>query len=172
MKRFTLFYSVLLTLIFALSNCSNASQKKSSISQAVEEIVEFKDANFKAYILENFDLDKDGSLSLSEALKIKKIDCSDKQIFSLSGIETFENLEFLDCSNNQIGELELSKNKKLEKLICTNNKKPMALYFSEKSPIRDQEIEVPIPPGVMVSPLDSTKVTFDREDTQIFMRYN
>ena len=169
MKRYTLFTCVLLTLILALSNCSNAGQKQ---PPQEEEIVEFKDENFKAFILENFDLNKDGSLSLSEAIEIKSIDCSDKQFFSLSGIETFENLEFLDCSNNLIGELELSKNKKLEKLICTNNNKPMSLYFSDKSPIRNQEIEVPIPQGVIVFPLDSTKVTLDLRDTQIFMRYN
>ena len=41
---------------------------------------------------------------------------------SLRGIEFFENLEELDCSNGFLEELDLSKNKKLKKLDCAGNR--------------------------------------------------
>lgn len=57
----------------------------------------FEDANFKAYLVANFDTDKDGEISKVEALGIKDINVSTEKIASVSGIEYMTNLETLLC---------------------------------------------------------------------------
>lgn len=51
-----------------------------------------------------------------------EMDCSNSKIRSLEGIEYFESLRKLDCSNNWITELDLSNLTKLEELDCSNNR--------------------------------------------------
>ena len=57
----------------------------------------FEDANFKAYLIANFDTDGDGEISRVEALGIKDINVSTENIASVSGIEYMTNLETLIC---------------------------------------------------------------------------
>ena len=57
----------------------------------------FEDANFKAYLIANFDTDKDGEISKVEALGIKDINVSTDNIASIAGIEYMTNLETLIC---------------------------------------------------------------------------
>ncbi|MDR0796860.1 MAG: hypothetical protein LBE79_12570, partial [Tannerella sp.] len=56
------------------------------------------DANFKAYLVANFDTNGDGEISQAEAAQVKVIECTDKPLSSLEGIEHFTALEELDCS--------------------------------------------------------------------------
>lgn len=53
---------------------------------------------------------------------IKKIQCDGMEISSLSGIEYFENLEWLSCSHNSLTTLDISRNLKLIKLDCGDNR--------------------------------------------------
>ncbi len=80
----------------------------------------FKDENFRNYILERIDLDQDGYLSEKE-LSIENMRIDSKEIFSLEGIEYFKNLKYLDCAYNRIKDLDLTENIILESLICSNN---------------------------------------------------
>ena len=59
-----------------------------------------EDANFKAYLVENFDADGDGEISYQEADNVNNITFSylDKHITSIKGIEYFPNLDTLFCS--------------------------------------------------------------------------
>lgn len=95
--------------------------------------VHIPDINFKTYLLENFDIDKDGGISASEAGKVTAIDCKSKGISSLSGIRCFTELTTLDCSGNNLTELVLTENpskanvpegncSKLTSIDCSNNK--------------------------------------------------
>lgn len=92
--------------------------------------VPIPDAVFKAYILNLYDLDRNGKLSMEEAEKITRLDIGtyDLQIKSLEGIEYFKNLEYLKAAGNgeaqrgDVSRLDLSKNLKLETLICSFNK--------------------------------------------------
>ena len=43
-------------------------------------------------------------------------------IKDLTGIEFFPELENLDCSENQLTQLDVSKNPKLKRLVCYENK--------------------------------------------------
>ena len=82
----------------------------------------FPDSNFREYIKENIDTNKDGKLSKTEINQTVRILISRWQITSLKGIEIFTSLFALECRDNSITELNLSKNKMLEHLDCSNNK--------------------------------------------------
>lgn len=84
-------------------------------------VINFPDKVFKKYLIENFDKDGDGEISLTEALTITKVLCSQKGIKSIAGIEYLSNLEILDCSRNEIKQIDISKNRKLKHLSCYCN---------------------------------------------------
>ena len=154
--------------MFLLFNCDNKDSKI---------IVEIPDPNFKAYLLENFDTNKDGNISLSEAKAVKEIDCSNRNIKDLTGIEKFENLESLNCNNNQLDELELRYNKKLNRLVCTNNVNPLFVYFAMSSPIRNKnfnrpkENAEPEPESDIKIPIDVSKCIFDVDKTNFVVLF-
>lgn len=81
----------------------------------------FKDANFKSYLLMNFDLDGDGEISKDETNEVTAININGKSVSDVSGIEYFTNLTSFDCSNNQITKLDVSKNTSLQTLSCYGN---------------------------------------------------
>ena len=81
----------------------------------------FPDANFRT-VVENFDTNKDSSLSDTEIAAVEAIDCSRKGITNLKGIEYFTALRLLKCNRNQLTILDVDKNTALEKLYCSNNK--------------------------------------------------
>lgn len=86
--------------------------------------VYFEDMVFKELILNNFDINtnKDNEISFEEATAFNgSIDVSFKEIKSLAGIEKFVNLLALNCANNKLNTLDLSKNLNLEFLNCGNN---------------------------------------------------
>ena len=97
--------------------------------------VEFADANFKAYCVENFDTNHNGEISIAEANVVAEIDVNTDNIISLKGIEYFPNLQSLACNgtrawNSSLHEydiygkltsLDLSKNTALTELSCGYN---------------------------------------------------
>ena len=82
------------------------------------------DANFKAYLLGEFDANGDNEISLEEAETIREINISASllQVKSMAGIEYFSNLETLDCSYNRVTSLDLANNTKLKEVNVSNNK--------------------------------------------------
>ena len=163
MKKFILFFSVCSVLLL-FSNCT-------------EKIVEIPDANFKAYLLENFDKNNDGNISLSEAKAVKEINCSGKGIKDLTGIQMFANLESLDCSNNMLDDVETQKNKKLNKLICTGNNAPFTIYIGMSGQLRNANVRKPKDNeptqdvSMFTNPIDNNKCTYDA-GTVIVINYN
>lgn len=84
-------------------------------------VINFPDKVFKKYLIDNFDKDGDGEISLTEALTITKVLCSQKGIKSIAGIEYLFNLEMLDCSRNEIENIDISNNRNLKHLSCYSN---------------------------------------------------
>ena len=104
--------------------------KKHFPDENFREIVQNKDAGLDdAFTFPNqypkvkFDQDHDGWLSPKEIADVKAISCSryTNQIEKLTGIEYFKALEYLDCDNNQLTELDVSSNKALKNLTCGKN---------------------------------------------------
>lgn len=83
--------------------------------------IKFPDKTFSRYMINHFDKDSDGEISLEEALKVEEINCSELKIESLDGIQFMPNLKSLYCSRNQIEKLDLSHNINLEYLSCYDN---------------------------------------------------
>ena len=61
-------------------------------------------------------------LSDTEIAAVKKIDCKGRAITNLKGIEYFTALEYLYCYDNELTELDLSRNTKLKELNCSINR--------------------------------------------------
>ena len=99
-------------------NNSGSSEEKKGIK--IDENT-FPDENFRAYILKNIDKDGDGYLSETEIEETTSITCRDRSISSLKGIECFAALEYLYCSENNLTQLDVSKNIYLSCLICSEN---------------------------------------------------
>lgn len=95
----------------------------------------FEDTHFKAYMIANFDKDKDGEISFDEALSVIKIAVCTDTIASLAGIEHMTNLTYLSCNGSHVWNsttakyedggilknLDISKNSKLTTLYCNYN---------------------------------------------------
>ena len=100
-----------------------------------EELAIIPDRVFKAYLTDHFDVDGDGEISLSEALRVRKIAVKTDDIFSLEGIEYFKNIDTLICRGVDMGideysyeghpgrldELDLSANTRLRRVECDGN---------------------------------------------------
>ena len=83
--------------------------------------IDIPDANFKSYLLRNCDPNRDGRISVSEAAQIAGLYINSKDISSLESIEYCTLLTKLECNNNQLTTLDLSKNTGLWVLECSDN---------------------------------------------------
>lgn len=88
---------------------------------AAIDAVHFPDAVFRAYVASQCDLNGDGALSAMEALQVTEINVGKEGISSLTGIEYFSALESLECRENDLTALDLSRNAALKALDCSDN---------------------------------------------------
>ncbi|WP_310380017.1 T9SS type A sorting domain-containing protein [Flavobacterium sp.] len=101
------------------------------------QFITFPNATFKSKLLQSdssnaiarnlsgdyiaIDVNKNGEIELTEALQVGYLEIESSSINSLIGIENFTNLLFLQCSNNQISNLDISNLTSLTDLNCSNN---------------------------------------------------
>lgn len=90
----------------------------------------FPDANFRAYVAKDLDPNGDLWLTPQEIAAVEEISCAERGIASLQGIACFSNLDYLDCSYNQLSNLDLSGNALLTELDCSCNETLAALDLS------------------------------------------
>ena len=81
----------------------------------------FPDANFRSIVASSFDNDNDNYLSDEEINEVETINCANEGISDLTGISHFTALKILNCYNNQLTSLDVSKNTALTYLYCYNN---------------------------------------------------
>ena len=81
----------------------------------------FPDQKFREYLLAQ-SYGADGILTTEEINGITEIDAYGIDISSLKGIEYFTALTTLDCADDQLTSLDVSKNMALTTLYCGNNK--------------------------------------------------
>ena len=87
-----------------------------------------EDANFKAYLVENFDTNSDGEISYEEAAGISSIFVCTDDIVSVCGIEFMINIQSLTCygrngnsSSGKLTNIDVSNNTELTELRCYSN---------------------------------------------------
>ena len=87
--------------------------------------VEINEDNFPDEVFREeiglYDMDEDGRLSQTEAETITSLSLPGMGISTLKGIEYLTQLTYLDCSDNNLTELDVSNNKELVTLLCTGN---------------------------------------------------
>ncbi len=99
------------------------------------QIINFPDPNFKNTLVNTIcadtdgngsldndvDLNNDGEIDVSEALMAKSINVGNQNITSIEGINYFQSIISLDCSHNNISDLNLENLPLLGSLSCQNN---------------------------------------------------
>lgn len=108
---------------------NGASAQADSVDSEFVEInnTNFPDQVFLQYVKDNIDTadttsgQKDDKLSKAERDAVTEINIDNKNCTDLTGIAYFANLTELDCSDNQLTTLDVSKNAKLRILRCYNN---------------------------------------------------
>lgn len=108
---------VLLSLL--VSSCGLADRDSDERNRYVN--LTFFDKRFEAFCVERFDLNGDARISRYEAQRVREIVCPDEGIASLSDLREFVNLERLDCSRNELTELDLTACSRLMHLDCHEN---------------------------------------------------
>ncbi len=117
----------------------------------------FPDENFRGYVKEKFDKNKDDSLSAAEIGAVTIISVTNPSTTSLKGIEYFTNLEslragglnlttldlskntaltFIDCSDTKLTTLDTSHNKELRTLTCNETPTLTSLNVRENTELR------------------------------------
>ena len=79
------------------------------------------DKAFETYCLEKFDTNGDGRISRYEAQRVRRMECPERGIASLTDIREFFNLRELDCRGNDLTQLDLTACTYLERLDCRDN---------------------------------------------------
>ena len=107
------------------ANDDSGKQATCKVTVTKPEGIEINAENFPDEIFRNYLLDqdygKDGVLTEKEISNITSIAVNDLGLKSLKGLEYFTNLRTLNCNNNQLSTLDLSKNAALESLDCGIN---------------------------------------------------
>ena len=114
MKKFAKALSVImvLTMMFVTVAGLNVS--------AADAVVSFGDAKFESYIRGLIGRPS-GTVYASQVAGIEVIEIANMGVKSLKGIEHMTGLWYLDCENNNITEVDLSKNLWLERVYFENN---------------------------------------------------
>lgn len=81
----------------------------------------FPDDTFRKYVSDNFDDDNDDVLSTVELDNATTIQLyGEENIKNIKGIQYLKNIDFISCGETQIKTIDVSENKKLESLFCSD----------------------------------------------------
>ena len=86
--------------------------------------VHFVDIHLKTVLLANTQVNTNGDNEIQkyEALAFTgNLNVSNSTIYDMTGIEYFSNISSLDCSNNDLTQINLTSNVSLSRLDCSNN---------------------------------------------------
>jgi hypothetical protein len=113
------------------------------------------DEIFKEYLVNNYDDDYDGEISVAEAEYITMVNCSGMGISDITGLEACPNLVTLNCSNNNIKAIELPNLTALRTVTCDGN--PIEkLNFDNCLALRYLNLQ-----GVTTNALSDTAISID-----------
>jgi hypothetical protein len=85
----------------------------------------FPDFVFRQWIVDNLDVSGDAEsgyyMTEEQVYAVQEITCWNSGISSLQGIAYFTELDYLNCCDNNLTELDVSKNTMLQELYCFDN---------------------------------------------------
>ena len=119
--RFLLFATLSIMFFSCTKEDNGTDNPKEELKEVEDVCTQMNDINFMSFCYTNFDVNKDGKVSMIEANAVYKMDVSRKNIQSLTGIEYFTNLTELDCSSNDLTSLDITKCVNLKELYCFSN---------------------------------------------------
>ena len=115
----------ILSMFLALTMCLSLPPMPVFADGGGEKDVEINETNFPDENFRNcvkkFDKDNNNVLSNEEIVTVTNLDCNNKNIVSLKGVEFFKKLTYLFCASNQLTTLDLSENTALTYLSCNYN---------------------------------------------------
>lgn len=114
--------ALLLTTLMATGTALVPARTVSAAGGTEINATNFPDENFRKYVSENCDKDGNGELSMSEREAVLSINVSDKGISNLKGLGYFYKLYSLNCSHNELTELDVDGYGRLTRLDCSYNK--------------------------------------------------
>ena len=107
-----------------------------------KDVITFNDPNLKKYMIGVYDSDNDGEISTLEAVDVTRVECPNKSVSDIAGLERCKNLTYLDISGNDVavidlpnmGQLETVKayGNPVEKLVLNNDNALNALYLQQE----------------------------------------
>ncbi len=107
-------FSVVLALVMALAAVPQAA------IAAPGDVISFPDANFEAAVRVVIGKPT-GAITKGDVAEVTELDVSERNIADLAGIEHFTDLKWLDCTDNQLTALDVSKNTALTVFGCGGN---------------------------------------------------
>ena len=122
-KRIMAFFFALVMVMGCMSLNPIASYADSNANGDVEiNKSNFPDPNFRKYVKDNFDTNvSDDKLDQTELDRVTEINLYQRPVSSLQGIEFFKNLTKLDCTDDKLKRLDVSRNPNLTVLECSFN---------------------------------------------------
>ena len=126
MKNTFISFLFLATLSLLLSSCTKENNGIDTPTEELKEVedvcTQMDDINFMNFCYTNFDVNKDGKVSMIEANAVSYMSMyKHATIKSLKGIEYFQNLTTLVCAYHNLTSLDVSSLVNLEELYCENN---------------------------------------------------
>ena len=125
-----LYFLLIITFVFSANahivNIPDANFKAKLLSasasnQVASTIAAPADLEAFSYFFSPIDSNNDGEIQISEAQAIKWLNISNSNISDLTGIEEFTNLYHINCSSNQILNIDFSSINNLEIINSSNN---------------------------------------------------
>jgi hypothetical protein len=132
--------SVALIAFAALASCSSDDDANTNADESL--YVKFNDVSFKQALVDNpaVNTNYDEEISFQEAKLFTEIlSLENLGIEDLTGIEAFINIKNLSAFNNQLTQVDLSKNTKLKQILLENNKL-VALDISMLPEVEDLKV--------------------------------
>lgn len=118
MRIYLLFFFLISTLFSCSKDDNSNIEKETKLPSTDDVCTKMEDINFMKYCYDNFDANKDGKVSETEAASVNKIIInSNKQIISFKGLEYFYNVTDFTTNANSIKSFaEVKSLKKLKNL--------------------------------------------------------